>query len=151
MDRTSLLNHWPIVRQDLLKVMAALTDEDLAIHPVEGGWPIGRIMIHISSAAEYWLHSGILSAENVYNWQKNTLKNYPTLEVIKAYQAAEHERTMKLLSSFDIEQWQTPFQYPDGCHYKPDWIFWHIFEHEIHHRGELSLILGLLGRKGLDV
>jgi len=26
----------------------------------------------------------------------------------------------------------------------------HTLEHEIHHRGELSLILGLLGRKGLD-
>jgi uncharacterized damage-inducible protein DinB len=26
----------------------------------------------------------------------------------------------------------------------------HILEHEIHHRGELSLILGLLGREGLN-
>jgi uncharacterized damage-inducible protein DinB len=31
------------------------------------------------------------------------------------------------------------------------WIIWHVLEHEIHHRGELSLILGLLGREGLDV
>ena len=31
------------------------------------------------------------------------------------------------------------------------WIVWHVVEHEIHHRGELSLILGLLGREGLDV
>ncbi|MCE5207568.1 MAG: DinB family protein [Chloroflexi bacterium] len=26
----------------------------------------------------------------------------------------------------------------------------HTLEHEIHHRGELSLTLGLLGHKGLD-
>jgi uncharacterized damage-inducible protein DinB len=26
----------------------------------------------------------------------------------------------------------------------------HLIEHEIHHRGELSLILGLLGREGLN-
>lgn len=26
----------------------------------------------------------------------------------------------------------------------------HIVEHEIHHRGELSLVLGMLGRPGLD-
>jgi uncharacterized damage-inducible protein DinB len=29
-------------------------------------------------------------------------------------------------------------------------LFDHIIEHEIHHRGELSLILGVLGREGLD-
>ena len=26
----------------------------------------------------------------------------------------------------------------------------HMIDHEIHHRGELSLILGLLGREGLN-
>jgi uncharacterized damage-inducible protein DinB len=26
-----------------------------------------------------------------------------------------------------------------------------VLEHEVHHRGELSLIHGLLGREGLDV
>jgi uncharacterized damage-inducible protein DinB len=31
------------------------------------------------------------------------------------------------------------------------WIIWHVLEHEVHHRGELSLILGLLGKEGLDV
>jgi uncharacterized damage-inducible protein DinB len=30
-------------------------------------------------------------------------------------------------------------------------VIWHVLEHEIHHRGELSLIHGLLGREGLDV
>jgi len=29
-------------------------------------------------------------------------------------------------------------------------MLWHTIEHEIHHRGELSLTLGLLGRAGLD-
>lgn len=28
------------------------------------------------------------------------------------------------------------------------WIIWHVLEHEIHHRGELSLALGILGREG---
>ena len=29
-------------------------------------------------------------------------------------------------------------------------LLWHVVEHEIHHRGELSLMLGILGREGLD-
>jgi uncharacterized damage-inducible protein DinB len=30
-------------------------------------------------------------------------------------------------------------------------IIWHVLEHEIHHRGELSILIGLLGREGLEV
>ncbi|MCE7990102.1 MAG: hypothetical protein DYG89_53840, partial [Caldilinea sp. CFX5] len=40
---------------------------------------------------------------------------------------------------------------PGGHAFSLGWIIWHVLEHEIHHRGELSLILGLLGREGLDV
>jgi uncharacterized damage-inducible protein DinB len=29
-------------------------------------------------------------------------------------------------------------------------MVWHVMEHEIHHRGELSLLLGMLGHEGLD-
>jgi uncharacterized damage-inducible protein DinB len=33
---------------------------------------------------------------------------------------------------------------------RPIDTLWHLLEHELHHRGELSLMLGLLGRAGLD-
>jgi uncharacterized damage-inducible protein DinB len=33
---------------------------------------------------------------------------------------------------------------------RPVDMLWHVIEHEVHHRGELSLLLGLLGRQGLD-
>lgn len=31
------------------------------------------------------------------------------------------------------------------------WVFWHLLEHEIHHRGEIYLMLGLLGMEAPDV
>ena len=39
----------------------------------------------------------------------------------------------------------------EGETFSLQWIIWHVLEHEIHHRGELSFILGTLGRTGLDV
>ena len=151
MEKEGLLKYWPRVRLGLLEVIASFSDRDLCFIPVEGGWSAGRIILHISSAAEYWLHSGILSKTDVYQSGKARLVNYPTVEAIKAYLAAEHEMTMALLRNFDVDQWESLYHYPDGYAYKPSWIFWHVLEHEIHHRGELSLILGLLGREGLDV
>jgi len=37
-----------------------------------------------------------------------------------------------------------------GQRARPIDMLWHVMEHEVHHRAELSLILGLLGREGLD-
>lgn len=151
MEREGLLTRWPSVRLGLLEIVDGFVDKDLSYVPVSGGWSVGRIMLHISSAAEYWLHSGILSTTNTYQAGKARLINYPTIEAIKAYLASEHEMTIALLKNFDVDRWENLYKYPDGYAYTPSWIFWHVLEHEIHHRGELSLILGLLGREGLDV
>ena len=151
MEKIFMLKRWPIVRKDLLLMLESFDNSDLAFVPVERGWTVGRIMLHISSAANYWLHSRILSSVNAYRQGEAVLENYPTLDAIRGYLAEEHTRTMVLLEDFDAANWEKPYQYSDGYSYKPSWIFWHVLEHEIHHRGELSIILGLLGREGLDL
>ena len=151
MNRYFYLKRWPPVREGLLVVVDAFQPEDLSFVPVEGGWSVGRTILHISSAANYWLHSGILSSENAYGPGESILENYPTIEAIKNFLAEEHQRTLDLLAEFNEDDWEKRFPYPDGYAYPPSWVFWHVLEHEIHHRGELSLILGILGRDGLDV
>ena len=151
MEKEFLLKRWPKIRTGLMSVVEGFNDEDLHFVPVKGGWPVGRLILHISSAADHWLHSGILSDVNIYQRGQSTLEYYPDLPSIKSYLAKEHERTMVLLQSFDPAAWDTPYTYPRGEAYTPAWIFWHVLEHEIHHRGELSLSLGLLGRLGLNV
>ena len=151
MEKICFLKLWPKVREDLVLTLDSFEETDLAFTPVEGGWTVGRIMLHISSAANYWLHSGILSSVNIYQQGKAVLENYPNLDEIRGFLAEEHNHTLELLENFNIEDWEKAYQYPDGYFYQPSWIFWHVLEHEIHHRGELSLILGLLGREGLDL
>ena len=148
-EKAFLLKHWPAVREDLMDTLDSFEDADLVFVPVKGGWTVGRIMLHISSAANFWLHSGILSSVKVYRKGESALENYPTLDAIRQYMEDEHKRTMSLLENFDVTDWEEDFQYSNGETYKPSWVFWHVLEHEIHHRGELSLILGLLGREGL--
>lgn len=151
MNKSFFIRRWPDVREGLLRIVSAFEPDDLKYQPINGGWQVGRIILHISSAANYWLHSGFLSSNVVYRSGKSTLDNYPTIEAIKAFLAEEHERTLTLLRNFDEGDWQKHFQYSDGEAYPPSWVFWHVLEHEIHHRGELSMILGLLDREGLDV
>jgi len=58
------------------------------------------------------------------------------------------QANLKGLETSDLAK---KYQIPNGNTFTLRWIIWHVLEHEIHHRGELSLILGLLGHEGLDV
>ncbi len=69
----------------LMKIMIAYPEDKLAFVPVKIGWTAGRIMLHISCAANCWLHSGVISDVAVYAEGESTLENYPTLKDIKTY------------------------------------------------------------------
>jgi uncharacterized damage-inducible protein DinB len=76
---------------------------------------------------------------------------YPDREAIKALLAEVHGQTEAYLTTLDEPDLA---QIVDGGRigrFRLGWVIWHVLEHEIHHRGELSLVLGLLGRQGLDV
>ena len=49
---------------------------------------------------------------------------------------------------------QTEFSRParhDGSVVTRAWTVWHVAEHDVHHTGEMSLILGMHGAPGLDL
>ena len=52
-EKLFLCKQWPKVREDLLLTLSSFEEADLVFVPVEGGWTVGRIMLHISSAAEF--------------------------------------------------------------------------------------------------
>ena len=151
MEKDLLAARWQVVRKDLIGLIDTFEEEDLTYVPVKGGWCVGEIMLHIGDAAEFWMHSGVLSEVNVWEDGRVTLENFPTIAAIKEYLAAEHAMTMDLLKNFPPDRWTARVTHHDDYQYQPAWIFWHVLEHEIHHRGELSLITGILGREGLDV
>jgi uncharacterized damage-inducible protein DinB len=62
-----------------------------------------------------------------------------------------HARTEEYIDTLEESDLARIIEAPWGEKFHLGWILWHVIEHEIHHRGELSLILGLLGREGLDV
>lgn len=143
-------SHWKQVREDLLSTIDKFKEEELSYVPFESSMSVGQIMLHIGEAEEGWFRTFV--AKELEEWPDFDLEAYPTTEAIKAQLTVIHSRTEKYLESLnadDLEQSIThtrrDFRLPLG------WIIWHVLEHEIHHRGELSLILGMLGRKGLDV
>lgn len=149
MDLSQIFSHWKQVRVDLLSTIDKFNDSDLTYIPFHTSWSVGQIMLHIADAEEGWFRYAV--TRELEKWPKQyCLENYPTKEDIKAALGAVHTRTEQYLESLNGAGTDQLVVVPWGGNISLLWIIWHVVEHEIHHRGELSLILGLLGREGLD-
>ncbi len=146
-----LFAHWSQVRRGLIETIDAFNPEDLSYVPFPSSWSAGEIMLHIANAESGWFQYVV--ARQLKEWPEDySLESWPTPESIKTLLAEVHARTDGYLASFSMADLNRNVTLPwNGNTLTLGWIIWHIIEHEIHHRGELSMILGLLGRKGLDV
>ena len=149
MKLDALFSHWHHVHADTLALLEQFSDDELRYVAYSGGMPVGRIALHIADAEEGWFRMGVLKERD--QWPSDfTLENYPTREAIKSLLAEVHARTFAYLATLTTDDLETVIEAPWG-QFPLRFIIWHVLEHEIHHRGELSLILGILGREGLDV
>jgi uncharacterized damage-inducible protein DinB len=143
-------SHWKQVRKDLLSTIDKFKEEELVYIPFESSMSAGQIMMHIGEAEEGWFRYFVSKELEV--WPDFDLEEYPTTSAIKSLLTEIHARTEVYLESLNADDLEREIAHPHRDFRLPlGWIIWHVLEHEIHHRGELSLILGLLGREGLDV
>ncbi len=149
MKPRQIFNHWEQVRADLLTTIDKFSEEELTFSPFSGSWPVGRIMLHIAECEDHWLHGEV--RHEFAPPVKYSLADYPTKAAIKDVLGNAHSRTLEFLDGLDEKDMDHLYQTRHGETFPLGWIIWHVLEHEIHHRGELSLALGILGREGLDV
>ena len=145
-----LFAHWKLVRRDLLWTMDQFHEGDLTYRPFEESWTVGEILLHIANSEQGWFQYAVTG--ELEEWPAEfSVDDHPTLERMKELLTEVHDWTEDFITDLDIDDYQRMIEVPWGEKISLGWILWHVLEHEIHHRGELSLILGLLGREGLDV
>jgi uncharacterized damage-inducible protein DinB len=143
-------SHWTGVRAGLLETINKFQDDELIHVPFEASRPVGQIMLHIGDAEEGWFRYVV--KRDLGQWPEYALDSYPTRAAIKDLLEQIHARTETYLATLTLTDLDRAIEPPwDRDTIRLGWIIWHVLEHEIHHRGELSLILGMLGREGLDV
>ena len=149
MKLRDLFSHWEQVHSDTLAVLDKFTDEELNISAYDGGMSVGGLALHIADAEEGWFR--LIATRERDEWPSDfILENYPSKADIKSLLIKVHAKTTAYLETLTIDDLDTVIDSLWG-QFSLRFIIWHVLEHEIHHRGELSLILGILGREGLDV
>lgn len=142
--------HWKQVRRELLETLDKFSIEELDLKPFEGAWTVRETSLHIADTEDGWLR--YIVRREIDEWPPEfDLEAYPDVDSIKRTLNDVHAQTETYLRKLGMEDLSHQIDAPWGAQIALGWIIWHVLEHEIHHRGELSLILGLLGREGLDV
>lgn len=105
---------------------------------------------HIASAEDAWFRCVV--TREVGEWPPPFgCEDYPSVTSIKALLSKVHARTDAYLSTLDATDPDQVVELPWGGEVPLRWVIWHVLEHEIHHRGEIFLMLGLLGKEAPDV
>jgi uncharacterized damage-inducible protein DinB len=150
MNVKELFSHWDEVRRGLIQALDQLSDDQLHFTPREGLRALGTVACHIANAEEGWFRYVI--TRELEEWPAEyTVADYPTIESVKSLLAEVHSRTDTYLAGLKVEEMDRVIEAPWGESFRQGWIIWHVVEHEIHHRGEIFLMLGLLGMEAPDI
>ncbi|MFC2037623.1 DinB family protein [Chloroflexota bacterium] len=149
MNAAELFGHWRNVRHDLLRALDMVSDDQLAFVPREGLWSLGRVARHIASAEDGWFRYVV--AGELDGWPRFGAEDYATVASIQELLAQVHEHTEVYLATLDESDLDRMVSTPWGEDLSLRWIVWHVVEHEIHHRGEIYLMLGLMGMEAPDI
>lgn len=151
MNSITLFKRWNGIRSGLLEGLDLLSDQQLDFRPREGLWSLRETAIHVASAEEGWFHYEV--TRELPGWEAADFQagDYPTREQIKQLLVEVHARVVARFAECSDEELSQPLQLSWGGSMTLEDVIWHVIEHEIHHRGEIYLMLGLLGMEAPDV
>ena len=152
-----IYENWRGYQEKLRAAVAPLTDEQLALQPAPHMWPLGQILQHIIAVRAGWF-SGTLQDEDaaMSDYMEWGQRESP------ARSAAELARGLNETWAFieaRLQRWTAddcaktfPDEW-DGQVYQVSrsWVIYHVLEHDLHHGGEASLILGMNGLRTLNL
>ena len=152
-----IYENWRGYNEKLRNCITLLTDEQLLLQPAQHMGPLTQIVQHIISVRAGWF-SGTLqdddAAMNAYmDWGQRDSPARSAAEL-----AGGLDETWAFIDT-RLQRWT-----PDDCAKTfPDewdgqvyevsrsWVIYHVLEHDLHHGGEVSLILGMNGLPSLDL
>ncbi len=149
MDLQYVMSRWEGVRSGLIETIQKFHEEELDFRPFPTSRSAGQIMLHIAQEENGEFNYGITQTLSEFPPDYQSLE-YPTRASIQSVLESVHSKSIEYLRASDDAALNMVIKTPWGANYRMVEMLDHIIEHEIHHRAELSLILGMLGREGLN-
>ena len=152
-----IYENWRGYHEKFRNCIAPLTHEQLLLQPAAGMWPFGQIVQHIISVRAGWFSGTLQYADEAMHeymaWGQRDSPARSAAELVRGLDAtwAFIEARLQRWTPADCAE-TFPDEW-DGQVYEVSrsWVIYHVMEHDLHHGGEVSLILGMNGLRALDL
>ena len=152
-----IFENWREYNRKLRTAVARLTDEQLVLQPAPRMWPLGQIVQHIISVRAGWF-SGTLqdsdaAMDDYMEWGQRDSPWRSAAELARGL-----DETWAFIEA-RLQRWspaECAMTFPDEydgqtVDVSRSWVIYHVLEHDLHHGGEVSLILGMNGLEGPNI
>jgi uncharacterized damage-inducible protein DinB len=161
---TTFYRGWGGYQRMLVEMIGQLSDDQLAMPAASHDWTIGMVLQHVIANRvwwfQVWMGAGEADLTDIAHWDPaDELEVAPRSrqQLLEGLQATWTmiDTALERWTSDDLDEMFEPptvLNEEERSSYSPctrGWIIWHVFEHEIHHGGELSVSLGRLGLPGI--
>jgi uncharacterized damage-inducible protein DinB len=161
---------WANHQRLLLAALSDLQPEQLALRTAPHEWAIWQIASHMAGSRAFWFHDVLREGDEAVRemfrvgsstvpdlpledagWEDDETQPRTAPEIVDAF-----EQTWALIEAclrrWTLDDLAVGFR-RDGYERMTSraWVIWHLIEHEGHHGGAISLILGSNGLPGLDL
>lgn len=151
------LSAWEKSRAELRRIVADLTEAELAARITPEAHQIGALILHLGEAEAWWMLS-VVAEKELDEETKKFAHTYDTTETdfaAKGYSAAEclgrideiSRRSREILKRVSDEDLEKIFSYELNdrrVEASLRWIFCQLIDHEANHKGQISMLKRLL-------
>jgi len=140
---------WDVYQDLLVKAIAPLSPEQLALRAGPHLRSIGENTAHIIGTRVGWFHmlmgEGDATIAPLDDWDQANAPARSAAELVTGLEATwqmiQNALTRWTPEDLDYifrgERWGKPYEL------SRQWVIWHVIEHDLHHGGELSFTLGM--------
>jgi len=143
---------WKAYQEHIKEAVAPLSAEQLTLRAAPGLRSIGQNAEHIIGCRIGWFTQTLGENGDAYlktgtGWDEQSAPTRSAAELAQGLDAT-WQLMADCLARWSITDMQQIF--PDDwdgtiVHLSRAWIVWHVLEHDLHHGGEISLLLGMHG------
>jgi len=139
----TFLPYYEGIRARTSRVIACIPEEQLEWTYRPGAFSFGDLVRHIGAMERYMFAENVRGGPSLYHGHGRELAD--GLPAVLAYVARLHEESMAIFRALTPEDLERHVHTPAGTPITAWKWLRAMVEHEVHHRGQIYLMLGILG------
>ncbi len=137
------LEYYEGIRDRTRRVVTRIPDEHMDWRPAPGRFSFADLVRHVAAIERYMFAENVAGRPSSYPGHGPELADGP--DAVRAYFEARHAEAMEIFRGLDADALRRKCGTPAGVTLTTWKWLRAMVEHEVHHRGQLYLMLGLIG------